>query len=95
MEIPNNEIIYNIIYRYYNRFYNKKKNKYTLIYPKKEDLKILIVYFRNSIFSSDLNILKYMIVIHYQLKNDIDYRNNPNTYCLSLNIEDYNDLLIN
>jgi hypothetical protein len=89
MSDPNmKDIYYSIIQRYYNRFcYRKRNDKSKRIAPNKEDIQILRVYSGNTIFSSNKNIVKEMINIHYQIQND-------DIVHLSIDLEFYTDLLV-
>ena len=91
MEAKDN-IYYAIIQRYYKKFH-RKRNKELFIHPKKEEIKLLSVYSRNTIFSSNKNIVKEMLVIHYSRENDIGVDNTPNIYRLSIDLDHYYDLL--
>ena len=85
-------IYYAIIQRYYKKFH-RKRNQELFTCPKKEEIQILRVYSRNTIFSSDKNIVKEMLVIHYYRENDRGVDNTPNTYRLSIDLDYYHDLL--
>lgn len=79
---------YFIIQRYYNRFcYRKRSDKSKQIVPNKEDIQIIRVYSGYTIFSSNKNIVKEMINIHYKIYNNNDIIH------LSLDLEFYADLL--
>lgn len=90
VDIQKHDYYYNFIERYYNRFYRRRNNNNDttkLSPPKKENVKILRVYSRNTIFSSNKNIVKEMLIIHYQIMNSSD------VFHLSISLDNYNDII--
>ena len=89
IDIQKHDYYYNFIERHYNRFYRRRNNDTTkLPPPKKENVKILRVYSRNTIFSSNENIVKEMLIIHYQITNS-----DSDVFHLSISLDNYNDII--
>jgi hypothetical protein len=82
---------YTIIHRYYNRFHRRKNNNdyKKPSPPTKENVNILRVYSRNTIFSSNENIVKEMLIIHYQIMNN---GHNNDIFHLSISVDNYKDI---
>jgi len=84
-EIQQKDTIYTLIKSYYTKMdHNRKTFKTPLVCPKKEEIEIINIYTTNTIFTSDVNIVKEMMVIHYRVKN------RKGIVRLSINLENYN-----